>query len=134
MKKYLIKIIDFSLKFYSEHIKTFDPLLLTYFPFVGWFIPMIIKKDDEFYMYHAKQGFVFAVFFTGSCTFLYFFIYFISVHADVLKFVIVMMIYILYILYFAIFVIGTRMIRNMEKKDFPYLNSYIAKYTSMLNI
>jgi len=95
---------------------------------------MLMKKDDDFYMYHAKQGFVLAVFFTASCSFLCFFIYFISVHADIFKFIIVMLIYILYIIYFIIFVIGTKMIKKMEKKDFPFISSYINKYTSMLNI
>jgi hypothetical protein len=134
MKKYFNLIKKFSLQIYSQYIKTFDPLLLSYFPFIGWFIPMIIRKDDEFYMYHAKQGFVLAVFFTGSCTFLYLLIYFVSVHADILKFIIVMLIYILYIIYFAIFIMGTRMIKNREKKDLPYISPYIHKYTSMLNI
>ena len=134
MKTYIKKIKDLSLKIYSEHIKTFDPLLLSYFPFIGWFIPMLMKKDDEFYMYHAKQSFVLAVFFTASCSFLYFFIYFISVHADIFKFIVVMLIYILYIIYFIIFVMGTKMIRNGEKKEFPYISQYINKYTSMLNI
>ncbi len=95
---------------------------------------MTMKKDDEFYMYHAKQGFVLAVFFTGTCTFLYFFLYFVSVHADILKFIIVMMIYILYIIYIAVAVIGTRMILKNEKGEFPHIGKYISVYTSKLNI
>jgi hypothetical protein len=127
VKNYLHKI-------YTSHIKTFDPLLLSYFPFIGWFIPMTMKKDDEFYMYHAKQGFVLALFFTGVCTFLYFFLYFISVRADIFKFIIVMIIYALYIIYAVIAVAGTRMILKNEKGEFPHIGRYISVYTSKLNI
>ncbi|HNX23020.1 MAG TPA: hypothetical protein PKG60_03170 [Spirochaetota bacterium] len=138
IKEITLKIKEFSLKIYNDHIKTFDPLLLSYFPFIGWFIPMTMKSEDEFYMYHAKQGFVLAVFFTGTCTFLYFFLFFIPVHADIFKFLIVMFIYILYIAYTALAVMGTKMIKNGEIKDFPYVGEYIGKYiaqfTSKLNI
>jgi len=134
IKELSIEVKELSLNIYEEHIKTFDPLLLSYFPFIGWFIPMVRKKDDGFYMFHAKQGFVLAVFFTGVCTFLYFMLFFIPVHADVLKFIIVMIIYILYIAYAAIAVKGTTMIKNGEKEEFPYVGKYIAVYTSKLNI
>ena len=95
---------------------------------------MTMKREDEFYMYHAKQGFVLAVFFTGVCTFLYFMLFFVSVHADILKFLIVMIIYLLYICYIAIAYMGTKMIKNGEKNEFPYIGRYIAQYTSKLNI
>jgi uncharacterized membrane protein len=134
IKEISIKIKEYSLKIYADHIKTFDPLLLSYFPFIGWFIPMTMKREDEFYMYHAKQGFVLAVFFTGTCTFLYFFLYFIPVHADIFKFIIVMFIYILYIVYITLAVMGTMMIKKGEKKEFPHVGKYVAQYTSRLNI
>ena len=134
IKETTTKIKEFSLKIYNDHIKTFDPLLLSYFPFIGWFIPMTMKREDEFYMFHAKQGFVLAVFFTGVCTFLYFFLYFIPVHADIFKFLIVMIIYILYIVYAAIAVMGTQMIKKGEKNEFPHIGKYVAQYTSKINI
>ena len=134
IKETTLKIKVFSLKIYNDHIKTFDPLLLSYFPFIGWFIPMTMKREDEFYMFHAKQGFVLAVFFTGVCTFLYFFLYFIPVHADIFKFLIVMIIYILYIAYAALAVMGTQMIKKGEKSEFPQIGKYVAQYTAKLNI
>jgi len=134
IKEITLKAKEFSLKIYADHIKTFDPLLLSYFPFIGWFIPMTMKREDEFYMYHAKQGFVLAVFFTGACTFLYFFLYFIPVHADVFKFIIVMLIYILYAAYITFAAMGTRMILKGEKNEFPHIGKYVANYTSKLNI
>lgn len=134
IKETTIKIKVFSLKIYNDHIKTFDPLLLSYFPFIGWFIPMTMKREDEFYMFHAKQGFVLAVFFTGVCTFLYFFLYFIPVHADIFKFLIVMIIYILYVAYITFAAMGTRMILKHEKNEFPYIGKYVAQYTSKINI
>ena len=134
IKETTTKIKEFSLKIYNDHIKTFDPLLLSYFPFIGWFIPMTMKREDEFYMFHAKQGFVLAVFFTGVCTFLYFFLYFIPVHADIFKFLIVMLIYILYIAYTVLAVMGTQMIKKGEKNEFPRIGKYVAQYTAKLNI
>jgi hypothetical protein len=128
------KIKNFLLNIYTKYIKTFDPLLLSYFPFIGWFIPMIKKKDDDFYMYHAKQGFILALFFTCACTFLYLLQFFISIRAYTLKFIIVLFIYILYAIYIALAVIGTRMIKNMEKKEFPFIGATITKYASKLNI
>jgi hypothetical protein len=134
IKETFTKLKTFFNKIYADYIKTFDPLLLSYFPFIGWFIPMTMKKDDEFYMYHAKQGFVLAVFFTGVCTFLYFFLYFVSVHADIFKFIIVMMIYILYIIYITFAALGTRMIMKGEKGELPFIGRHISVYTSKLNI
>jgi uncharacterized membrane protein len=128
------KIKDFIYNIYTKYIKTFDPLILTYFPFVGWFIPMIMKKDDDFYMYHAKQGFILALFFTCACTFLFLLPFFISIRAYTLKFIIVLLIYILYAIYIALAIFGTKMIKNMEKKEFPYIGEYITKYASKLNI
>jgi uncharacterized membrane protein len=128
------KIKNFLLNIYTKHIKTFDPLLLSYFPFVGWFIPMTKKKDDDFYMYHARQGFILALFFTCACIFLYLLPFFISTRAYTLKFIIVLLIYILYVIYIALAVIGTMMIKRMEKKEFPFIGVYITKYASKLNI
>ena len=128
------KIKNFLNNIYTKYIKTFDPLLLSYFPFIGWFIPMIKKKDDDFYMYHARQGFILALFFTCACTFLYLLPFFISIMAYTLKFIIVLFIYILYAIYIALAVIGTRMIKRMEKKEFPIIGVYITKYASKLNI
>ncbi|MCL1833311.1 MAG: hypothetical protein FWG49_02300 [Leptospirales bacterium] len=128
------KIKDFLLNIYTKYIKTFDPLRLSYFPFIGWFIPMIKKKDDDFYMYHAKQGFILALFFTCACTFLYLLPFFISTKAYALRFIIVLFIYILYAVYIALAIIGTRMIIKMEKKEFPFIGTHITKYASKLNI
>jgi hypothetical protein len=128
------EIKNFLLNIYTKYIKTFDYLLLSYFPFIGWFIPMIKKKDDDFYMYHAKQGFILALFFTCACTFLFLLPFFISTRAYILKFIIVMFIYILYVIYITLAIIGTRMIKNMEKKEFPFIGVYITKYASKLNI
>jgi len=95
---------------------------------------MIMKKDDDFYMHHARQGFILALFFTCACTFLYLLPFFISIRAYTLKFIIVLFIYILYAIYIALAVIGTRMIKRMEKNEFPFIGVYITKYASKLNI
>ena len=125
---------NFFKNIYIKRIKTLDPLVLSYFPFIGWFIPMIMKKDDDFYMHHARQGFILALFFTCACTFLYLLPFFVSIRAYIIKFIIVVLMYILYAIYIALAIIGTRMIIKMEKKDFPFIGATITKYASKLNI
>jgi len=95
---------------------------------------MIMKKDDDFYMHHARQGFILALFFTCACTFLYLLPFFVSIRAYIIKFIIVVLMYILYAIYIALAIIGTRMIIKMEKKDFPFIGATITKYASKLNI
>ena len=56
------------------------------------------------------------------------------VHADIFKFLIVMVIYLLYIAYIAVAVIGTLMIKKNEKNEFPYIGKHLTVYTSKLNI
>ena len=128
------KIKNFLHNIYTKHIKTFDPLLLSYFPFIGWFIPITMKKDDDFYMHHARQGFILALFFTSVCTFLYLLPFFISIRAYIVKFIIALLIYILHAIYIALAIIGTRMIKKMEKKEFPVIGVYITKYALKLHI
>lgn len=129
-KENLLQIKSRIDKFISE----FDPLMLSYAPFVGWFIPMIMKKDDEFYMFHAKQAFVLAAYVIASCSLLYYFAHiFLPSWMDILRFILVMIIYVHYILYAAACVMGTMMIKNGEKKDFPYIGKYVARFTAFMN-
>ena len=126
--------VNFSRKIYDDYIKPFDPLTLSYFPFVGWFIPMILKKDDGFYIYHAKQGFVLAVYFTMACIFLFCLKVFVPERADIVQFFIVVLIYVHYIVYFTLCYLGTRMIKMKEKGEFPYINQYVIMFTQKIDI
>lgn len=118
----------------EERIRNFDPLWLTYFPFIGWFIPMVIKKDDEFYMFHAKQGFVVAVYIIAACSLLYYLAHILMPSwMDILRLILVVFIYIHYLAYGALCIMGTRMIRNGEKKGFPYIDRYVTRFTALMN-
>ena len=117
----------------KKFINDFDPIILSYVPFVGWFIPMIMKKDDGFYMYHAKQGFVLSAYVITSNSVLYYFAHiFLPSWMDILRFILVMLIYVQYILYAAACVMGTMMIKRNEKKDFPYIGEYVARLTALM--
>ncbi len=118
----------------EDYIRNFDPLKLTYFPFIGWFIPMSIKKDDEFYMFHGKQAFVLAAYVIAACFLLYFLAHiFLPSWMDILRFILVLLIYVHYIVYIALCVMGTLMIKKGEKREFPYIGRYTSKLTAMIN-
>lgn len=117
-----------------EYIRNFDLLKLTYFPFIGWFIPMSIKKDDEFYMFHGKQAFVLAAYVIGACVLFYFMAHiFLPSWMDVVRFILVMLIYLHYVVYVVLCIMGTFMINRGEKKVFPYIGKYTSKLTALIN-
>lgn len=120
-------------RIYNDYIKPFDILTLSYLPFIGWFIPMYLNRD-EFQKYHAKQGFVLAVYFAFACIFLYCFKVFVPERADIVQFIVVMLIYIHYIVYFTLCYLGTKMIKRGEKGEFPYINRYITMFTAKIDI
>lgn len=126
-------LVNLYNRIYNDYIKPFDILTLSYFPFVGWFIPMILNKD-EFQKYHAKQGFVLAVYFSMACIFLFCFKVFVPERADIVQLLIVMLIYIHHIVYFTLCFFGTRMIKRGEKGEFPYINQYITMFTAKIDI
>ncbi|HON15003.1 MAG TPA: hypothetical protein PLA51_00845 [Spirochaetota bacterium] len=130
---YLKKAMAFSQHIYIQYIKPFDILNLSYFPFIGWFVPMILNRDD-FDKYHAKQGFVLAVFFTFTCSFLYFFKYFVPERADIVQLVVILLIYVLYIIYFTICYLGTKMILRREIGEFAYIDKYVKMLTLKIDI
>jgi hypothetical protein len=123
-----------NLKVADDYIRNFDPLKLTYFPFIGWFIPMSIKKDDEFYMFHGKQAFVLAAYVIAACFLLYFLAHiFLPSWMDILRFILVMLIYVHYIVYIALCIMGTLMMNKGEQKEFPYIGKYTSKLTALIN-
>jgi hypothetical protein len=94
---------------------------------------MYLNKD-EFQKYHAKQGFVLAVYFTLACIFLYCFKVFVPERADIVQLLVVILIYIHHIVYFTLCYLGTKMIISGEKGEFPYINQYITKFTVKIDI
>ena len=126
-------IINYAKKIYNDYIKPFDLLKLSYVPFIGWLIPMYLNKD-EFQKYHAKQGFVLAVYFAAACIFLYCFKVFVPERADVVQLFVVVLIYIHHIIYFTLCFLGTKMINRGEKGEFPYIQQYITKFTVKIDI
>lgn len=126
-------IVNYSKNIYNSYIKPFDIMKLSYIPFIGWLIPMYLNKD-EFQKYHAKQGFVLAVYFTLACIFLYCFKVFVPERADIVQLLVVILIYIHHIVYFTLCYLGTKMIISGEKGEFPYINQYITKFTVKIDI
>ncbi len=126
-------IVNYSKNIYNVYIRPFDIMKLSYVPFIGWLIPMYLNKD-EFQKYHAKQGFVLAVYFAFACIFLYCFKVFVPERADIVQFMVVVFIYIHHAVYFTLCYLGTKMIISGEKGEFPYINQYITKFTEKIEI
>jgi len=118
-----------------DFIRNFDLSSLAWFPFIGWFIPVMIKKDDELYMFHARRAFVLAIYVIAACTLLYLLAFiFIPSWMDIVRFIVVIIIYVHYVLYAAICVLGTMMLKKGEKKEFPFIGIYVSKAAALLNL
>ncbi|MCP4137696.1 MAG: DUF4870 domain-containing protein [bacterium] len=102
--------------------------LITYIPFVGWFYPMAMKKEDSFAMHHAKQAFVMAVVFSVVLLFFFGITVFLPTDLRVLRLSIVIIIYLLYVLYFVLCVIGTLKIKAGEEYKFPFIKKYTDSF------
>lgn len=101
-----------------------------YFPFIGWFVLLILGRDDEFSLHHIKQAFIMALVFAAALIILGTVLTFTRRGEGYLRLVFVILIYLVYLLYFAMCVIGTRAVLRSEKISFPV----ISKYASKVNI
>jgi hypothetical protein len=75
---YYLKSIKYSeyyykyLEYIKKLIKDFKGLnylrfaSFSYIPLFGWVLPLVIRKDNQFCLHHAKQGFILSVIFVCS--------------------------------------------------------------------
>jgi len=99
---------------------------LTYFPFIGWFFPAILKKDDEFLIFHSKQAFLMAAYTAVVCSCLFL----ISgiINSPVVKLGVISIIYFHYAVYCIFCILGTLSIKKGEKKNLPIVSKYTNRF------
>jgi uncharacterized membrane protein len=102
-------------------------LWLTYFPFIGWLYPFILKAKDSFAMHHAKQAFVMALFFTALPMVITFSSVFIPISLRWLKLVFAILIWISNLGYFALCARGFMKMKEKSKYEFPIIGTYAKK-------
>lgn len=125
----MIEEIPIKIKRFNVDVKV--PLVwLTYFPFVGWLYPFVLKKDDSFAMHHAKQAFVMAVFFSAVPVFLTFVSVFIPTSLRGVRLAVAIIIYASHISYFALCAFGLIKMKEGKIHDVPLF----GKYAKMLNV
>jgi hypothetical protein len=100
---------------------------VTYFPFLGWLYPFIVKYRDQFAMHHAKQAFVMALFFTAVPVLLTFSSVFIPISLRAIKLSFVILIFLSHLSYFALCARGIIKMKEKASYDFPVIGKYAKK-------
>ncbi len=97
-----------------------------YIPFIGWLIPLYLKKDDPFCREHGKLGFVSSVFFAAVALSI-FFLYLLFIPRDwrVLRFLMVLLIYLVYAAYFPFCARGIYTAFLQKKLEMRSMEKYI---------
>jgi len=99
---------------------------LTYFPFIGWFFTSILKKDDEFLIFHSKQAFLMAAYTAVVCSFI--FVVSGIIDTPIVKLGLVVVIYLHYAVYFLMCLMGTLAVKKSEKKALPFVSKYTNRF------
>jgi len=125
----MINAISIKIKRFNIDVKL--PLVwITYFPFVGWLYPFILKKDDSFAMHHGKQAFVMAVFFTVLPVLFTFVSVFIPTSLRGVRLTTAILIYVSHISYFTLCAFELIKMKEGKIHDAPLF----GKYAKMLNV
>ncbi len=103
---------------------------LSYIPFVGWLIPLYLKRDSRRCQDHAKQGLLLAAFFTLVILFLSLFSILLPKEWREIRLALVILIYVVYLLYFTFCTIG--IIWSLLQKELK--PSFIRRYSDRLRL
>jgi hypothetical protein len=103
---------------------------LSYFPFVGWLIPLYLKRDSLRCQDHAKQGLLLAAFFAVVILFLSLFNILLPKEWREIRLALVILIYLVYLLYFTFCTIGV-VWALLQKELKP---SLVRRYSERLRI
>jgi hypothetical protein len=107
---------------------------ISFVPFLGWLIPLYLKKDDEFSQHQSKMSFHIALFFTIFPSLLLMINMFLSKEFRILRLILVLMIYLSHLAYFCICAYGIRLSINEKKFDIPDSFSFIARYLRLISL
>jgi hypothetical protein len=101
--------------------------LFTYFPFIGWILPIGFNSRDEFAVNHGKHALVAALFSVIILVTLTIVSLFVPKSYRTMKLVIVIAIYLILTLYFVLCIIGTLMIKDGKMSKFPVIEKFADK-------
>ncbi len=101
--------------------------LLTWFPFLGWMLPIGFNREDPLAVDHGKQAMYMALFAVIILTGLTFGSLFIPRSFRPMKLATVIVTYLVLALYFIICGMGTYMIKNGKKQELPFISRYAEK-------
>ncbi|HON79915.1 MAG TPA: hypothetical protein PK544_15590 [Spirochaetota bacterium] len=90
-----------------------------YIPFIGWLLPVYLKKDSSFCQEHGKAAFYIALVILTAVTSLMVFNIFVSREYRIVRLVLVSLIYLLYLLYIIFISYGLH--TSLHRKAFGIL-------------
>ncbi len=99
---------------------------LAYFPFLGWLLTAIIKKDDEFIIFHSKQGFILATYMAIFSSLV--FIVSGLIDTAMVRLGLVVLIYLNYAVYLFLCIWGTFYIITGKRKNLPFTAQYMNRF------
>jgi hypothetical protein len=107
---------------------------ISFVPFLGWLIPLYLKKEDEFSQYQSKMGFHIALYFTIFPWLLLMITMFSPKEFRIFRLILVIMIYLSHLAYFSVCAYGIRLSINGKKFEIPDNISYITRYLSLIRL
>ncbi len=122
LKKIWAATVDFYL---SERF-----VAVAYFPFIGWILPLYLKKDDDFMQQNAKLGLSLAGMVLLIDTVLLLIDFFMPARFIIVSFILILVIYAVLIIYF---IILTYCIFKSLRKIFPRIFIF-SGYSQKLEI
>jgi hypothetical protein len=99
-----------------------------YIPFVGWLIPLYLKRDDPLCQEHGKTGFLCAIVFTGAALSLFFLdLLFVPRDWRIVRLVVACAVYIVYAVYFPLCLRGIYTALQQKKLEIRTMEKYIKR-------
>jgi hypothetical protein len=121
----LDSVKDFMYRAFRKESTCFAAL--SYIPFVGWLIPLYLKRDSHRCQTHAKQGLLLAAFFTPVILFLSLLNTLLPEDWREIRLALVVLIYGVYLLYFIFCIVGVVWSFNRKELMLPLVQRYVVR-------
>jgi hypothetical protein len=121
----LDSVKDFMYRAFWKESRCFAAL--SYIPFVGWLIPLYLKRDSHRCQNHAKQGLLLAAFFTPVILFLSLLNTLLPEDWREIRLALVVLIYGVYLLYFIFCIVGVVWSFNRKELMLPLVQRYVVR-------
>jgi hypothetical protein len=107
---------------YNKYFAAFS-----YVPFIGWMLPMYVKKDVESCQQNSKQGLVLAVLCVGSVLILVIINTAMPKDWRIIRFILVILIYTIYMAYFTLCILAAFRAFREDDLMYPYVDTYVNR-------